>query len=152
MGKPTPSRSSAAPCPEESLFVELARTADLLARGPAQLLKQEHLSPAQYNVLRILRGAPEGLLCGQIAERMISRDPDITRLLDRMEKRGLLSRDRDQQDRRRVVVRITPQGLATLSRLDAPMQQVHRKQLGHVAPGKIKELIQQLRACRNPAQ
>lgn len=151
MGKPTPSRSSAAPCPEESLFVELARTTDLLSRGPVQVLKQERLSPTQYNVLRILRGAPEGLLCGQIAERMISRDPDITRLLDRMEKRALLSRRREEPDRRRVVVRITSEGLATLSRLDAPIQQVHRRQLGHLAPAKIKQLIQQLRACRNSA-
>src|SRR5580693_3226546 len=79
-------------CPQESLFLELVRTADLLTRAPAQLLKTEDLSAAQYNILRILRGAPEGLLCGEIASRMVTRDPDITRLLDRMERRGLISR------------------------------------------------------------
>lgn len=149
MGKSPPPRSLAVACPEESLFVELARTTDLLSRGPARVLKQERLSPPQYNVLRILRGAPEGLLCGQIAERMITRDPDITRLLDRMEKRRLLSRHRDEPDRRRIVVRITPEGLALLSRLDPPVQQVHREQLGHLAPSQLRHLIRQLRKCRN---
>lgn len=133
---------------EESVFVEMTRTTDLLSRGPAQLLKQASLSPAQYNVLRILRGAPEGLLCGEIAERMITRDPDITRLLDRMEVRDLLSRHRDAADRRRVLVRITPEGLSVLSRLDGPIQDMHRRQLGHLAPKRLQELIRILQACR----
>lgn len=128
--------------------MELARTTDLLSRLPAQVLKQGNLSAAQYNVLRILRGAPEGLLCGEIGERMITRDPDITRLLDRMEKRGLLRRDRDQADRRRVLVRIAPEGLALLSRLDAPMQQAHKRQLGHLAPKRLQALLRELQACR----
>ena len=143
-----------APLPslEETVFVEMARTTDLLSRRPAQLLKQYTLSPVQYNVLRILRGAPEGLLCGQIAERMITRDPDITRLLDRMEKRKLLERHRDEPDRRRVVVRITPEGLALLRRLDKPIQRVHRAQLGHVAPKKLQALLRQLRECRTAGE
>lgn len=128
--------------------MEMARTADLLSRRPAQLLKQAKLSPAQYNVLRILRGAPEGLLCGEIAERMITRDPDITRLLDRLEKRDLLRRDRDPNDRRRVLVRITPEGLAVLARLDGPMQETHRGQLRHLAPKRLQGLIRELQACR----
>lgn len=148
MGKTLSSRFSAVPCPEESLFVELARTTDLLSRGPARILKQERLSPAQYNVLRILRGAPEGLLCGQIAERMITRDPDLTRLLDRMEKRRLLSRHREEPDRRRVVVRISAEGRATLARLDEPIRQVHREQLGHLAPSRLQALLELLQACR----
>jgi DNA-binding MarR family transcriptional regulator len=148
MAKSPPPRASAVPCPEESLFVELARTTDLLSRGPARILKEERLSPAQYNVLRILRGAPEGLLCGQIAERMITRDPDLTRLLDRMEKRRLLSRQREEPDRRRVVVRISPEGLAMLARLDEPIRQVHRDQLGHVAPSRLQALLRLLQACR----
>lgn len=148
MPKPGRSRSPARPSLEESVFVEMARTTDLLSRGPAQLLKQANLSPAQYNVLRILRGAAEGLLCGEIAERMITRDPDITRLLDRMEKRDLLRRERDATDRRRVLVRITPEGLAVLSRLDGPMQDLHRSQLGHLAPKRLQELIRELQACR----
>jgi DNA-binding MarR family transcriptional regulator len=148
MGKPAlPRTTSPAPRLEESLFVELARTTDRLSRGPALLLKTANLSPAQYNVLRILRGAPDGLLCGQIAARMITRDPDVTRLVDRMEKRALVCRQRGKPDRRRVVVRIAPEGLATLTRLDEPMQRVHREQLGHLAPSELQELLRRLRKC-----
>ena len=78
--------------PEETAFLDLLRTTDMLSRGLIAVLKPEDLSATQYNVLRILRGAPEGLPCGEIASRMITRDPDITRLLDRLEKRGLISR------------------------------------------------------------
>src|ERR1700722_11440446 len=114
MTGPTQSKTGRrrAACPEEAAFLDLLRTCDLLSRGPAQFLKSEDLSPTQYNVLRILRGAqPAGLPCGEIANRMITRDPDITRLLDRLEKRELISRFRETKDRRMVVARITPQGL-----------------------------------------
>src|SRR6266481_4483243 len=95
--------------PEEAAFLDLLRTCDLLSRGSAQFLKSEDLSATQYNVLRILRGAPPaGLPCGEIANRMITRDPDITRLLHRLEKRQLISRCREPQDRLMVVVRLTP--------------------------------------------
>src|SRR5712672_1921079 len=97
--------------PEEAAFLDLLRTTDMLSRGLISVLKTEELSATQYNVLRILRGAPEGLPCGEIASRMITRDPDITRLLDRMEKRGLISRSRESRDRRLVLARITPEGL-----------------------------------------
>src|SRR5438876_4151632 len=119
-------------CAEEAAFLELLRTCDLLSRGPAQVLKVEDLSATQYNVLRILRGAPQGLPCGEIASRMITRDPDVTRLLDRMEKRGLISRSRESRDRRLVLARITPEGLKLVNRLDEPVQKIHRKQLGHM--------------------
>src|SRR6202451_3445553 len=115
---------------EETVFLDLLRTCDLLSRRPAQLLKAEEVSATQYNVLRILRGSPEGLPCGEIAARMITRDPDVTRLLDRMEKRGLISRSRDNKDRRTVIGRISPEGLRLLARLDEPIQAIHRKQLG----------------------
>ncbi len=94
--------------PEEAAFLDLLRTTDMLSRGLIQVLKTEELSATQYNVLRILRGAPEGLPCGEIASRMITRDPDVTRLLDRLEKRGLISRRRETKDRRTVVAQITP--------------------------------------------
>ena len=81
-------------CIEEAVYLELLRTTDMLSRGVAQLLKSHDLSATQYNVLRILRGAPDGLLCGEIANRMITRDPDVTRLLDRLEKRKLIERHR----------------------------------------------------------
>jgi len=92
---------------EEQVFINLMLTSDLLARRLEPVLKAAEISPTQYNVLRILRGAPEGLACGEIASRMITRDPDITRLLDRLEKRGLVSRCRDNEDRRMVLTRIT---------------------------------------------
>src|SRR5215470_15409390 len=90
---------------EEIAFLDLLRTTDILSRRPAQVLKTEDLSPTQYNVLRILRGAPDGLACGEIGNRMITRDPDITRLLDRLEKRDLISRWRLTEDRRVVMAR-----------------------------------------------
>jgi DNA-binding MarR family transcriptional regulator len=91
--------------PEEAAFLDLLRTTDMLSRGPAEVLKSADLSSNQYNVLRILRGAPDGLSCGEIGNRMITRDPDITRLLDRLEKRGLISRCREAKDRRTVLSR-----------------------------------------------
>lgn len=94
--------------PEEAAFLDLLRATDMLSRGLIAVLKLEDLSMTQYNVLRILRGAPDGLPCGEIGNRMITRDPDITRLLDRLEKRGLISRSRDTRDRRMVTARITP--------------------------------------------
>jgi DNA-binding MarR family transcriptional regulator len=137
-----------AACPEEAAFLDLLRTCDLLSRGPAQVLKAEDLSATQYNVLRILRGAPEGLPCGEIGSRMITRDPDITRLLDRLEKRELISRCRETKDRRMVMARITPEGLKVLARLDAPVQEAHRKQWGHMGRERLRALTELLRASR----
>src|SRR5437762_14379784 len=113
---------------EEAAFLDLLRTTDMLSRGLAHVLKNEDLSATQYNVLRILRGAPEGLPCGEIGNRMITRDPDITRLLDRLEKRGLISRCRESKDRRMVTARITTEGSKLLTRLDEPVREAHRKQ------------------------
>ncbi|HWQ54594.1 MAG TPA: MarR family transcriptional regulator [Bryobacteraceae bacterium] len=134
---------------EEAAFLDLVRTTDMLSRGPAQVLKSEDLSSTQYNVLRILRGAPEGLTCGEIAGRMITRDPDITRLLDRLEKRGLISRSRESRDRRMVMTRIAPEGLNVLARLDRPVQEAHRKQLGHLGRERLRLLAELMAACRN---
>ena len=133
---------------EEAVFLDLLRTCDLLQRRPAQLFKREDVSATQYNVLRILRGSPEGLPCGEIAARMITRDPDVTRLLDRMEKRGLISRSRDINDRRTVIGRITPEGLELLARLDEPIQEIHRKQLGHLGRKQFGALTELLAAAR----
>src|ERR1700719_1980785 len=136
-------------CPEERAFLDLMRTTDILSRGLVKVLKSEALSLTQYNVLRILRGAPEGLPCGEIADRMITRDPDITRLLDRLEKRGLISRAREIKDRRTVLARITGAGLKLLARLDEPVQAAHRKQLGHLARGRLRLLTGLLREARS---
>src|ERR1700674_3708438 len=134
---------------EETVFLDLLRTCDLLSRRPAQLLKTEDLSSTQYNVLRILRGAPEGLPCGEIASRLITRDPDVTRLLDRMEKRGLISRSRESRDRRLVLARITREGLKLVNRLDEPVQKIHRKQLGHMGKDRLQSLTELLAAARS---
>ncbi len=134
--------------PEETAFLDLLRTTDMLSRGLIEVLKREDLSATQYNVLRILRGAPEGLPCGEVANRMITRDPDITRLLDRLEKRGLISRTRETKDRRMVMARITPQGLKLLGRLDEPVQETHRRQLGHLGRERLQRLAELLHAAQ----
>ena len=134
--------------PEESAFLDLLRTADVLTRGAIGVLKAEDLSLTQYNVLRILRGAPQGLACGDIASRMITRDPDVTRLLDRMEKRGLISRNRETRDRRQVTTRVTPEGLKLVDRMDEPVQKIHRKQLGHLGKDRLRALSDLLAAAR----
>jgi DNA-binding MarR family transcriptional regulator len=133
---------------EEAAFLDLLRTTDVLSRGLVQVLKTGDLSSTQYNVLRILRGSPEGLPCGEIASRMITRDPDVTRLLDRLEKRGLISRCRETKDRRMVMARIAPEGLKLLGRLDEPVQETHRKQLGHLGRERLRALTELLHACR----
>ena len=129
--------------------MDLLRTTETLSRGLGQVLKNEDLSANQYNVLRILRGSPEGLACGEIARRMITRDPDITRLLDRLEKRGLISRRRETKDRRTVMAKITPEGLKVLARLDEPVQSGHRKQLGHLGRERLRELTELLCVARS---
>jgi DNA-binding MarR family transcriptional regulator len=136
-------------CLEEQVFVNMLRTADVLARGGEALLKPTGLSATQYNVLRILRGAgAEGLACREVGCRMISRDPDITRLLDRMESRALISRARGQEDRRVVKTRITPEGLRVLGELDVPVQEFHRRQLHHLRPKELRTLSRLLERAR----
>ena len=134
---------------EEAAFVDLWRTCDLLSRGFAPLLKSEDISATQYNVLRILRGSPQGLPCGEIASRMITRDPDVTRLLDRMEKRGLITRERQTDDRRVVKARITPQALSLLKTLDQPVHELHKRQFRHMPAARLKtlgRLLEEIRA------
>ena len=131
------------------MFLDLLRTTDMLSRGLLKILSREDLSSTQYNVLRILRGAPEGLPCGEIAKRMITRDPDVTRLLDRLERRGLVLRSREARDRRTVRARVTPGGLKLLGRLDIPVRQAHRRQLGHLGRGRLRLLMKLLRDARS---
>ena len=120
----------------------------MLGRRLSGVLKAEDLSANQYNVLRILRGAPDGLACGEIGNRMITRDPDITRLLDRLEKRGLISRCRESKDRRMVMATITPEGLDLLARMDEPVRAMHRSQLGHLGRERLAALTELLQAAR----
>jgi len=139
-------------CLEEDVFVSLHRTADLLARSAEKVLRDQDISPNQYNVLRILRGAPEGLPCNEIARRMISRDPDITRLLDRLEKRTLISRCRETKDRRTVLTRIMPEGLKLLHDLDEPVTEIHKTQLGHLGREGLRSLLDLLEKAREKVE
>jgi len=134
---------------EQEALLNVLRTADALMQEIAAVLKPFKLSHSQYNVLRILRGAsPDGLACQEISERMISRDPDITRLLDRLEARGLVTRTRDQEDRRVVTARITLEGLRLLEALDELIAEVDRYALQHLGEQRLRTLIQLLELAR----
>jgi len=137
---------------EEEALLNIVRTADQLNADFAELFKRERISATQYNVLRILRGealnSGGGLSCGEIAERMVTRDPDITRLLDRLEKQRLISRCREKTDRRVVCVHITAAGRKLLATLDPLVHEAHRRQLGHLGEAKLKQLIALLEEAR----
>ena len=126
---------------EHQVYLALQRAAADLTQQAAVLLRPFGLSGAQYNILRILRGAgAEGLACGEIAERLLTRDPDMTRLLDRMQRQGLVTRERASHDRRVVTTRITAQGRHVLSQLDEPMAGMHRRQLAHMDAARLRDL------------
>ncbi len=144
-GKPFRSRA-------EEAFLNVLRTADALSRGEVELLKPHGLSPNQYNVLRILRGAGgDGVTCTELSDRLIERDPDVTRLLDRLEGRELMRRARDTRDRRVVRNVITEAGLQLLASLDEPMQALHEAQLGHLGQKDLAALITLLERAREQA-
>ena len=134
---------------EEEVFLNVQQTADALMQELLDVLRPFGLSATQYNVLRILRGAGEtGVSCKDIAARMITRDPDITRLLDRLERRKLLTRTRAKEDRRFVAIRITPEGLSLLRELDEPIGQKQVDLMRHVNQEQLPlaiDLLEQLR-------
>jgi len=135
---------------QDRIFVALLQTADALSQEAEQLLKSAGLTGTQYNVLRILRGAePAGLACRGIGDRMISHDPDMTRLLDRMEKRGLITRERQTDDRRVVKARITPRALSLLKTLDYPVHELHKRQFRHMPAARLKILNRLLEEVRS---
>lgn len=135
---------------EEQAHLNILRTAELLSGGFSETLKQAGLTSTQYNVLRILRGArPEGVSCSQISERMVTKDSDITRLLDRLEARELISRERESKDRRVIIARITEQGLRLLVELDEPVADYHRRMLGHLGEKRLATLNKLLEEARN---
>ena len=134
---------------EEEASLNIIRTADLLMRRITELFKHHNLSPAQYNVLRILRGAgKEGASCKDIGERLLARDPDITRLMDRLEGRRLVVRGRAKEDRRVVTHCLTKEGLALVNALDRPMDKLHRGVMRGVPHAKLKDLISTLEEIR----
>jgi len=134
---------------EEEAILNLGRTYEYLQQRLGDLLKDFQLTPTQYNMLRILRGAgSEGVTCSQACERMISPDPDITRLLDRMEARKLIARERSKQDRRVVITCITPEGLELVNQIDKPLTALLKKHLGRVGKDRLTNLIDTLETLR----
>jgi DNA-binding MarR family transcriptional regulator len=137
---------------EEEAYLNIMRTSNTLNQGIAELLRGHDLTQAQYNVLRILRGAGEsGLNASEIAGRMISRDPDVTRLVDRLEKRGLVDRWRCSEDRRVVWTRISQTGLDLINPIDTPLNELHRQLLSHLSQEKLQTLIGLLEEARDGA-
>lgn len=128
--------------PEQELLLGIRLVTARLVEPWARFLKAEaQLTTQQYNALRILRGShPTKLACGDIGQRMLDRDPDITRLVDRLAKRGLVSRSRSRQDRRIVEVGITEKGLALVGQLDVHALRVPKALLGHLGPQRTKQL------------
>ena len=138
---------------EEEAFIAILRTADKLQQLLLELLKPHGLSPTQFNALRILRGAGEaGLPCSEIRERMINHDPDITRLMDRLEQRDFVERQRDQKDRRVHIARITREGLEILKSLDRPIQQFHCDLMPQMGESNLKSLLRLLEMVRETSE
>jgi DNA-binding MarR family transcriptional regulator len=140
------------PSVEEEAFLNVLRTANALLQGLSDLLKPSDLTQTQYNVLRILRGAGhDGLTSGEVGARMITRDPDVTRLLDRLEKRGMVERWRCGEDRRVVYTRITPAGRDLIAPLDEAVADLHVAQLGHLGRDRLETLVALLEESREKA-
>lgn len=133
-------------------LLSVLRTAAVVEHEMTESLKPYGITHTQYNVLRILRGAGNKGLCGrEVAERMVSRVPDVSRLLDRMEDTGLISRERDPDDRRHVTARITRKGLAMIEQATPQLEVVERARFGQVHAGRLQELIEVLTTVRgNP--
>ena len=137
--------------PEQEVFLNLWRTYDRLRQLEDELFGRYDLTAQQYNALRLLRGEHPGKLPTlALASRLVSRAPDITRLLDKLEARGLVERDRPAEDRRTVRVGLTAAGLALLGELDGPVRACHARQLGHLKPDALRALVALLRAARRP--
>lgn len=151
---PSPTPAAAArrfDSPEQETFLNLWRTYDQLKSVEDETFGQAGLSAQQYNALRLLRAAHPGSMPTLVlGRRLISRAPDMTRLLDRLEERGLLSRQRRDDNRRVVEVQITPQGIKLLDDLHEAVQVCHRKQLGHMSERSLRQLTKLLRQARQP--
>ena len=130
--------------------LNIVRTSNLLVNDFEQMLKPYEITGTQYNVLRILRGAePRGLCRNEVAARLINRMPDATRLLDRMEEAGLVTRERAEGDRRLVTTQLTKKGRNLVDSLDDEVDQQHEKGLGHLSKQELEKLIELLTLVRN---
>ena len=135
---------------EEEVALNMARTLDVLEGGFSRLFKEAGISAPLYNVLRILRGEGKPLPCLEVASRMVTRLPDITRLVDRLEQKGYVTRTRTEADRRVVLLEITESGRALLAGLDPAVTDVHKRQLGHLSASERSELNRLLVKARRP--
>lgn len=136
--------------PEEEAALNIDRTAAVIGHAFAESLKAYDITPTQYNVLRILRGAgKEGLCRNEVRDRLVAQVPDVTRLLDRLEQAGYIERERGTVDRRLVTTHITAAGLSLLRSLDAPVRAMHKEQLGHMSAAQLKMLSHLLELARN---
>src|SRR5205823_3621140 len=136
---------------EQGVFLNLWRTYDRLRALEDELFARYELTPQQYNVLRLLRAQhPQTLPTLSLGERLVSRAPDITRMLDKLEDRGLIVRQRPRDNRRVVRVGITEAGLGLLREIAGPLRDCHARQLGHLSAAELKRLCALLRAARRP--
>jgi DNA-binding MarR family transcriptional regulator len=136
---------------EQEAFLNLWRTYDRLKAHEDELFARYDLTPQQYNALRILKSEhPRPIRTLDLASRLVSRAPDITRLVDKLEERGLILRDRPAENRRVVRLAITQAGIALLHELDRPIKECHVKQLGHLTAKQLRELVILLQAARAP--
>ena len=134
---------------QQEAHLSIGRTEAVLQEGLERLLKPYGISATQYNVLRILRGAgADGLCRNEVRDRLINLMPDVTRLLDRMESAGLVTRARDTEDRRVVSTRLTKRGRELVDALDAPIAAEHRRRLGHMTEEQLGRLIELLALAR----
>ena len=138
---------------EEEVFLNVLRTSTVFVGSLVDLLRAHDITQPQYNVLRILRGAGgDGLPSGEIGGRMVAREPDVTRLLDRMEARALVVRQRGVADRRVVTVRLTDEGRRMVDALDQPVQALHRRQLAHLSADELRTLNALLERARSAVE
>ena len=136
------------PSPRAEALLGILRTAAVIDHALGEALKPFKITPTQYNVLRILRGAGEKGLCGrEVGERLVSKVPDVSRLLDRTEELGLIERERDSGDRRHVTARITRKGLALLDRVTPDLERVEQR-FGALDREGLERLIAALEELR----
>jgi DNA-binding MarR family transcriptional regulator len=137
---------------QQEAYLSVVRTSTALTDGMEDLLKPRGISATQYNVLRILRGSgPDGLCRNALRDRMLTRMPDMTRLLDRMEDAGLVMRAREGEDRRMVLTRITEKGRRLLDELDTPVLALHKRQLSRLTDAQLRSLSDLLTLAREGA-
>ena len=136
--------------PQQEAYLALWRTYDRLRAIEDELFAGFELTAQQYNLLRLLRAATGPVPTLALADRLVSRAPDVTRMLDKLEERKLLTRTRPPKNRRTVLVKITPAGTALLDRIADPLRACHDRQLGHLPTADLQNLIALLKAARAP--